>query len=155
MRAGVMTLKTMKIQTKRKNTMKPKLYTDGACRGNPGKGACAWVLAYGSDVLFQQSMYIGLCTNNIAEYCAVLYGLISLTPSDVEKITVVSDSELLINQMNGTYQCNNENLKFYNVQIKELIKTHYTAVNFEHVNRTDTYISLCDKLCNQTLDKYK
>lgn len=151
-----------------------KLYTDGACRGNPGKGACAWILTgrkielndnntdatkepllyiYDGSILFQSSIYIGQCTNNIAEYCAILYGLISLVPSDIKSLVITSDSELVINQLNGTYQCNSESLKFYNTQVKQLIKDHFTSVQFEHAPRTDSFIAQCDKLCNEKLDR--
>jgi len=133
--------------------MTPKLYTDGACRGNPGDGACAWNLVKDDTILFSTAVYVGHCTNNIAEYCAVLYGLISLIPSDVKELIVTSDSELIVNQLTGTYQCNKPELNFYRVQILEIVKQHFKSVKFEHVPRTDRFIGDCDRLCNERLDQ--
>jgi len=131
-----------------------KLYTDGACRGNPGDGASAWALIRDDTILFSTSVYIGHSTNNVAEYCAVLYGLISLIPSDVKEITVISDSELIVNQLTGKYNCNKPELNFYRVQILELVKQRFT-VKFENVPRTDKFITECDRLCNERLDQIR
>jgi len=147
------------------------LYTDGACRGNPGDGSCAWVLTRmvppqtgGTDISmlpcneemsFSTSVYLGHCTNNIAEYCAVLYGLVSLMLSNVKAVTVVSDSELIVSQLTGRYQCNKPELNFYRVQILALVKYYFTLVVFEHRPRTDRFIIECDKLCNEKLDQVK
>jgi ribonuclease HI len=132
-----------------------KLYTDGACRGNPGDGACAWNLVKDDTSLFSTSIYVGHCTNNIAEYCAVLYGLVSLIPSDVRELIVTSDSELIVNQLTGRYQCNKPELNFYRVQILEIVKQHFKSVQFEHAPRTDRFIAECDRLCNERLDQVK
>jgi len=131
-----------------------KLYTDGACRGNPGNGACAWQLVKEDlSVMAARSVYLGHCTNNIAEYSAILYGLISILMSDIKSLTVVSDSELVVKQLNGTYKCNKPELNFYKTQIEHLIKTNFKSVKFMNVPRENIFIIDCDKLCNETLDK--
>src|SRR5437588_11876430 len=85
--------------------VKARLSTDGGARGNPGPAAYGYVLeADDGTVLAAHGERIGVATNNVAEYRALIAGLekaLDLALSDVE---VVSDSELLVKQMTGEYR---------------------------------------------------
>jgi ribonuclease HI len=85
--------------------VKAKLFTDGGSRGNPGPAAYAFVLeADDGTVLDARGEAIGVATNNVAEYSALVAGLERAAEAGVEELEVVSDSELLVKQMRGEYK---------------------------------------------------
>ena len=91
--------------------MKAKLSTDGGARGNPGPAAFGYVLeAEDGTVLEARGEAIGVATNNVAEYRALLAGLAKALELHVPEVEVVSDSELLVKQMKGEYRIKNEAL---------------------------------------------
>jgi ribonuclease HI len=91
-----------------------KLYTDGGSRGNPGPAAYAFVLeAEDGTVLDARGEAIGVATNNVAEYSALVAGLRRAVEVGVQKLEVVSDSELLVKQMRGEYRVKNKALQAY------------------------------------------
>jgi ribonuclease HI len=81
------------------------LYVDGACRGNPGPAGAGAVL-YGpkGDKRAEDSRYLGEATNNVAEYQALLLGLELALKHGAKNLSIVSDSELMVRQLNGSYQ---------------------------------------------------
>jgi ribonuclease HI len=82
--------------------VKATLYTDGGARGNPGPAALAYVLeAEDGTVLEAHGEAIGVATNNVAEYRALVEGLAAAVRAGVDELEVVSDSELLVKQMRG------------------------------------------------------
>ena len=82
--------------------MKARLFTDGGSRGNPGPAAYAFVLeAEDGTVLDSRGEAIGVATNNVAEYAALVAGLERAVEVGVDELEVVSDSELLVKQMRG------------------------------------------------------
>ncbi len=88
--------------------MKARLYTDGGARGNPGPAAAAYVLeTEDGTVLDARGETIGVATNNVAEYRALVAGLAKALELGVDELEVVSDSELLVKQMNGEYRVKN------------------------------------------------
>ena len=88
--------------------MKAKLFTDGGSRGNPGPAAFAFVLeAEDGTVLDARGEAIGVATNNVAEYAALVAGLERAVEAGVDELEVVSDSELLVKQMRGEYRVKN------------------------------------------------
>ncbi len=85
--------------------MKARLYTDGGARGNPGPAAFAYVLeAEDGTVLAAHGEAIGVATNNVAEYRALVEGLRKASELQLTDVEVVSDSELLVRQMQGDYK---------------------------------------------------
>ena len=85
--------------------MKARLFTDGGSRGNPGPAAYAFVLeAEDGTVIDALGETIGVATNNVAEYRALVAGLERAVELEVEELEVVSDSELLVKQMRGEYR---------------------------------------------------
>jgi len=130
--------------------VKARLFTDGGARGNPGPAAYAYVLeADDNTVLAAHGEAIGVATNNVAEYRALVEGLRKAVEVGVDELEVVSDSELLVHQMRGEYKVKNEALKLLWVDAQELAdkirKVTFTAVRREHNE-------LADRLVNEALD---
>jgi ribonuclease HI len=130
--------------------LKARLYTDGGSRGNPGPAAFAYVIeTQDGTVLAAHGEAIGVATNNVAEYRALVEGLRKAAELQVDDVEVVSDSELLVNQMRGDYKVKNEALRELwldaNDLEKKLGKVTYTAVRREHNE-------LADSLVNEALD---
>ena len=131
--------------------MKAKLSTDGGARGNPGPAAYGYVLeADDGTVLAARGEAIGVATNNVAEYRALLAGLESAIEAGVKELEVVSDSELLVKQMRGEYRVKNEALRGLSLEAARLARqvgtVTYTAVRREHNE-------LADRLVNEALDR--
>ena len=131
--------------------MTARLFTDGGARGNPGPAAAAYVLeAEDGTVLDARGEAIGVATNNVAEYRALVAGLERALELGVTELEVVSDSELLVKQMRGEYKVKNEALRELNGEASELAagleKVAYTAVRRAHNE-------LADSLVNEALDR--
>jgi ribonuclease HI len=130
--------------------VKAKLSTDGGARGNPGPAAYGYVLEAGDGtVLDARGETIGVATNNVAEYRALIAGLEKAVELGIDELEVVSDSELLVKQMQGEYRVKNEALRELNDEAnfleRKLGRVRYTAVRREHNE-------LADKLVNEALD---
>ena len=130
--------------------MKARLSTDGGARGNPGPAAFGYVLeADGGTVLAAHGERIGVATNNVAEYRALVAGLEKALELGVGEVEVVSDSELLVKQMRGEYKVKNEALKTLSLEAARLARevgtVTYRAVRREHNE-------LADQLVNEALD---
>ena len=92
--------------------MKARLFTDGGARGNPGPAAFGYVLeTEDGTVLAAHGEAIGVATNNVAEYRALVAGLARAAETGVDELEVVSDSELLVKQMRGEYKVKNVGLR--------------------------------------------
>jgi ribonuclease HI len=130
--------------------VKARLYTDGGSRGNPGPAAYAFVLeADDGTVLDARGEPIGVATNNVAEYSALVAGLERAVEVGVRELEVVSDSELLVKQMRGEYRVKNKALQGFFLDASRLARqihrVTYTAVRREHNE-------LADSLVNEALD---
>ena len=130
--------------------MKAKLSTDGGARGNPGPAAYGYVLeTEDGTVLDARGETIGVATNNVAEYRALIASLEKAVELGIDELEVVSDSELLVKQMQGEYRVKNEALRDLNDEAnsleRELGRVRYKAVRREHNE-------LADKLVNDALD---
>ena len=130
--------------------MKARLSTDGGARGNPGPAAYGYVLeAEDGTVLDARGERIGVATNNVAEYRALLAGLARALELGVDELEVVSDSELLVRQMTGAYKVKNAALRELQDEASRLAaglrRVRYTAVRREHNE-------LADRLVNEALD---
>jgi ribonuclease HI len=130
--------------------MKARLFTDGGARGNPGPAAFGYVLeAEDGTVLAAKGERIGVATNNVADYRELIAGLEKALELAVPEVEVVSDSELLVKQMNGEYKVKNEALRGLSIQASQLAReigrVSYTAVRREHNEEAD-------RLVNEALD---
>jgi ribonuclease HI len=127
-----------------------KLSTDGGARGNPGPAAYGYVLEdEDGTVLAAHGERIGIATNNVAEYSALVAGLEKAIELGLDEVEVVSDSELMVKQMRGEYRVKNEALQELWSRARRLAgqvgSVGYTAVRREH-NK------LADQLVNEALD---
>jgi ribonuclease HI len=130
--------------------VKARLSTDGGARGNPGPAAYGYVLeTEDGTILAAHGERIGVATNNVAEYSALIAGLERALELGVDDVEVVSDSELLVKQMTGEYRVKNETLRELNDRASRLARrlgeVTYTAVRREHNE-------LADRLVNEALD---
>ena len=130
--------------------MRVRLFTDGGARGNPGPAAAAFVLEReDGSVLDAHGAAIGMQTNNVAEYTALVNGLRRAAELGVTEVEVVSDSELMVKQMRGEYKIKNAALRELSLEVTRLARgfehVTYTAVRREHNE-------LADRLVNDALD---
>ena len=103
--------------------MRVKLFTDGGARGNPGPAAAAFVLeSEDGTVLDARGDAIGVQTNNVAEYTALLNGLRRAAELGVTEVEVVSDSELMVKQMRGEYKIKNAALRELSLEAARLAR---------------------------------
>jgi ribonuclease HI len=131
--------------------VKARLFTDGGARGNPGPAAYGFVLeAVDGTVLDARGEPIGVATNNVAEYRALVAGLERALELGVAVLEVISDSELLVKQMRGEYKVKNSALRELSLEAARLARAignvTYTSVRREHNE-------LADRLVNEALDR--
>ncbi len=130
-----------------------KLYADGGSRGNPGPSAGGFVvLAMNDAVLRSSSKYLGVTTNNQAEYHALKGGLELCRDGRVKTVHVFMDSLLVVNQMKGVFQIKNRELWPIHDAIKKLLPA-FDEVTFTHVPRELN--KLADAEVNKALDAIK
>jgi len=129
-----------------------RLYSDGACRGNPGVGGAGAVITDAAgNVIWEGKEFLGHCTNNIAEYKALILGLKGALARGYSNLEVYLDSELLARQINGSYRVKNESLKNLMVEIRSLLSS-LESVQVKHVLRRHN--EQADKLANLAIDNH-
>ena len=132
-----------------------KVYSDGASRGNPGISAIAFmIMTEDGRLLKKYSKYVGIRTNNQAEYEALISALESASKLTDQEVTCCMDSELVVKHLNGEYQVRNPKLKTLWLKVQEL-KQSFQRITFKSVPRTDIHIKQVDRLANQALDRVK
>jgi ribonuclease HI len=128
------------------------VYTDGGSRGNPGPSASGFVIyAADGELLFEGGKYLGVTTNNQAEYQAVKLGLEKALELHAQVVSFRLDSQLVANQLTGIYQIKNRDLWPIHSSIKELI-TQFKKVTFTHVRRE--FNREADAMVNKILDQH-
>lgn len=135
------------------NSQSAIIYSDGGSRGNPGQSAAAFVIMdRKQQVLDQGGSYLGITTNNQAEYHGVQLGLERASELGLRTIELRIDSMLVVNQMNGLYKIKNRELWPINERIRSLIG-EFEKVTFTHVPRESN--QLADLLVNKLLDEHQ
>jgi ribonuclease HI len=128
------------------------VYTDGGARGNPGKAAIGVVILDENErVVETYKEYVGIKTNNEAEYLAIIKAL-ELAKKYAKKVHLQSDSELVIKQLNGEYRINKPHLQELFNKVEEMEKA-FVEVSYGNVRRENEYIQEADKLVNRELDE--
>ncbi len=129
--------------------MKYKMYTDGGSRGNPGKAAIGVVIYDKNNKKIKElSRYIGIATNNVAEYTALVFGVTALKELQCTEVEIFMDSELIVKQVKGMYKVKHRDMRsLYSKVIQGLKGIKYTI---EHVKREKNKIA--DSLVNDALD---
>lgn len=115
---------------------KVKLYTDGGAEGNPGPAGIG-VVIYNEEnnIILKESEFIGIQTNNQAEYCALIWGLILAKDLGVEEVECYSDSELMIKQVQGEYKIKNINIRPLAVIVKKILPKFFKKASFFNIPR--------------------
>jgi ribonuclease HI len=130
--------------------VKATLFTDGGARGNPGPAAYGYVIEdENGNTLAAHGEAIGIATNNVAEYSALLAGLEKAAELGVTELEVVSDSELMVRQMQGRYKVKNEALRELWEDALRLAR-RVGRVTYRSVRREHN--ELADRLVNEALD---
>lgn len=127
----------------------PTLHIDGASRGNPGPAAFAFVIARPGLPPVEEADTMGNTTNNVAEYTALVRGLEAAADLGLKRLSVFSDSELLVKQMNGEYRVKHPDLLVL-YQDAKLVLKEFDAVTIAHVRRE--FNKRADALGNLALD---
>ena len=128
------------------------LYIDGAARGNPGPAAAGFrILGASGDLLSQREKSLGKRTNNQAEYAALILGLEASHDYTRGRVSVGSDSELIVNQMKGEWKVRDPELRTLHANAKAKAK-RFRQVSYHHYPRSHREITAVDQALNRLLD---
>lgn len=137
--------------TKKTLVHEVKLYGDGGSRGNPGPSASGYVLYdMNGNILVRNGAYLGITTNNQAEYLSLKLGLENALKIGVHTVHVHMDSLLVVNQMLGKFKVKNRDLWPIYSSIQEMLPK-FKKVTFVHVPRALN--KEADSMVNELLDK--
>ncbi len=132
--------------------MSYQIYTDGACRGNPGpSGIGAVVLDAKGKTVHEISKFIGTVTNNVAEYEALLEVLDYCVKKKISPIEIKADSQLMIRQLSGQYKVKHPNIVPLYQKAKEYL-AHLKVTAYTHVLRE--FNKRADELANEGIDHH-
>lgn len=128
-------------------------YIDGASRGNPGHSGAGIVMCDGDRREIQVlKKYIGEATNNVAEYIALILALQEAVKVQVRDVTILSDSELVVRQIKGTYKVKDNKLKQLYALFDNL-KGYFKNFSLEYIDREEN--KRADKLAAQAIRERK
>ena len=131
--------------------MKAILYSDGAARGNPGPaGAGAVLLDEDGHVIAELTKFLGVATNNVAEYTAFIIGLEEAKRRGVDDLDARMDSLLVVEQMRGRWRIKHPNMKPLALRAGELFAS-FPKRTIAHVPREENTIA--DALSNRAIDE--
>ncbi|MGI5828507.1 MAG: ribonuclease HI family protein [Patescibacteria group bacterium] len=133
------------------------IYSDGGARGNPGPSAIGFIIKDSKKTIAECGSFIGVTTNNVAEYEAVKSALQNLIERNLIPVVVTCflDSELVVKQLNGIYKVKQEHLKIYYNFVSDIVnklkERGCREVCFKYVPREKNQEA--DQLVNEALDK--
>jgi len=127
------------------------LFGDGGSRGNPGPAASGAVLLDPSgEILERVGRYLGVATNNVAEWTALLIGLEAAANRGIRRLAIRLDSELVVKQVRGEYRVKHADLQPLHRRALALLR-RFEHVDIRHVPRKQNV--LADRLVNDVLDQ--
>ncbi len=131
--------------------------TDGGARGNPGPAGIGFLIRDPQNATLKKGKaFIGIATNNVAEYTALIHALKAaqaLIPSpDSASLQIFMDSELIVRQLNGLYAVRAQDLLPLYKEVKSLL-SGFASVTITHVRRSDNFQAQADRLVNEALDE--
>ncbi|HEY8297311.1 MAG TPA: ribonuclease HI family protein [Candidatus Baltobacteraceae bacterium] len=127
------------------------LFADGGSRGNPGPAASgAVLLTPDGTVIGEVGRFLGIATNNVAEWSAVLFGLQAALELGITTIAIRLDSELVVKQLTGEYRVKHPDLQPLHRQVTALLR-RFSHVDLKHVPRKQN--KLADAVVNRVLDQ--
>jgi ribonuclease HI len=126
------------------------VHVDGGARGNPGPAAAAAVLSTpDGDVVDEAHEYLGVATNNVAEYRGLLLGLRRARALGADEVEVVNDSELVAKQVNGVYKVKHPDMRPLHAESLKALQA-FGRWSIRSVPRAEN--AAADALVNQALD---
>ena len=130
-----------------------RIFSDGGSRGNPGPSAYAIVVTENGKIIHEHSEFLGVHTNNYAEYRGLIAGLSFAANHGAREVEFVMDSQLVIRQMNGEYKVKSPDmLELYNDA--KALASLIPSVKFSNVRRSDLLIPRADALLNEEMDRH-
>jgi ribonuclease HI len=122
--------------------MKLTIYTDGGSLNNPGRAASAFLIYGDNNLIHKEGTYIGIASNNVAEYTGLVNALqktVELvkdgTIKNLESISCIADSQLMVNQMNGIYKIKHADMRDLYMKVKMLEAELNVPIKYTHVLR--------------------
>ena len=128
---------------------KLSIYTDGGARGNPGPAGIGVVIFDGKKKIKELKKYIGIATNNVSEYTAVIYALQEALMQKAEEVELNLDSELVVQQLEGEYRVKNANIRPLFEQAMHLI-SGFKKIKIKHIPREEN--KEADRLVNKAIN---
>ena len=128
------------------------VYSDGGSRGNPGKSAYAIVVVKDGKVIHEHAEFLGVHTNNYAEYRGLIAGISKVLDLGADEAEFVMDSQLVIRQMTGEYKVKSPDMKVLHDDAAALASM-IPNVRFRNVRRSEEYIPRADALLNAEMDR--
>ncbi|HKY74008.1 MAG TPA: ribonuclease HI family protein [Patescibacteria group bacterium] len=135
------------------------VYTDGGSRGNPGIAATGIVIKKGLETIEESGAYLGVTTNNTAEYEALIRALTWLTIhkdvalSEESPLLFKLDSQLVVEQLNGRYKIKQPHILVLVKKVHTLISSLGIPAQFLHIPRAEN--ARADMLVNKALDEWQ
>ena len=130
--------------------MEATLFADGGSRGNPGPAASAAVLLEpGGELVEEVGAYLGVATNNVAEWTALVLGLEAAAKRGIRSLAIRLDSELVVKQLRGEYRVKHVALQPLHQRAMRLLRG-FDQIDIRHVPRKQN--TLADRLVNRVLD---
>lgn len=130
-----------------------RIYSDGGSRGNPGPSAYAIVVTENGKIIHEHSEFLGVHTNNYAEYRGLIAGLSFAANHGAREVEFVMDSQLVIRQMNGEYKVKSPDMLELYKDAKALASL-IPSVKFSNVRRSELLIPRADALLNEEMDRH-
>lgn len=128
-----------------------QIYVDGASRGNPGKaGAGAAIKDAEGTVVRKLKSYLGILTNNMAEYSAMIMALKAARDMGIKDVLIYADSELMVKQLNGVYRVKSHDLMPLFLEATHLLGA-FDEYKIAHIYREGN--GLADSLANEAIDQ--
>jgi ribonuclease HI len=131
---------------------KVQMFCDGASRGNPGRASSAFWIQENGTILFEGGEDLGIATNNVAEWSALLFGLKKAKEIGIKNMEVFLDSELVVKQIKGEYRVRNSVL-FPIFQSVQSLLPFFESLSFIHIPRENN--KKADAIANNILDNQK
>lgn len=126
------------------------IFCDGGARGNPGPAAYGFVVKNGPHIIAKVGGYLGIATNNVAEYTAIIKALGHLARDfKGQDLEIFLDSQLAASQLAGIFKVKNATIRQLVMQIRQL-EPNFGQIRYIHIPRSQNQEA--DKLVNQALD---
>ena len=130
------------------------IFTDGASRGNPGLASTGFVIKSSTTTLHEGGSFLGIATNNVAEYSAIVEALSKAKDFTVNSketsISFYMDSKLAVEQLSGRYKIKNATLRELVIQVK-ILEAEFKFISYQHVPREKNQEA--DAMANKVLDQ--